>query len=142
MAKLTSCGVFTCTSLHTSYTHTHTAAVPGNRCGSIAVILDFDSVAMIALDATLAAVIIGAFFTILLLIFKNSIGMGDIKLFCLMGLYLGLSGLLNAVFFSLLVSFFVSIAVLITKKKARNDTLAFGPMIFLGTLVSIIMTYV
>ncbi len=87
----------------------------------------------------LGAFIIGGFFFLLLLIFKNSIGMGDVKLFVVMGLYLGFFGILNAVFYSLIVSFFVSVSLLITKKKGKRDTIAFGPSILIGTVISIIL---
>ena len=50
-------------------------------------------------DGFLGAIILGGFFLLLLLIFKNSIGMGDIKLFVVMGLYQGLWGAINSVFF-------------------------------------------
>lgn len=89
------------------------------------------------LDGLLGAAIIGGFFLLLLLIFKNSIGMGDIKLFALMGLYQGLWGAVNAVFFSLLVSFVLSVLLLITKKKNRKDTIPFGPSILFGTIIAI-----
>lgn len=87
-------------------------------------------------DGLLGAVLIGGFFLLLLLVFKNSIGMGDIKLFAVMGLYQGMWGALNAVFFSLLFSFFLSIVLLITRKKSRKDTISFGPSILLGTIIA------
>lgn len=90
-------------------------------------------------DSLLGCVIIGLFFIVLLFVFKNSVGMGDIKLFALMGLYQGLWGVINSVFFSLTVSFFLSIALLITKKKGRKDTISFGPSIYLGTIIAICM---
>lgn len=86
-------------------------------------------------DNLLGTVVIGAFFLILLLVFKNSIGMGDIKLFAVMGLYQGLWGAINSVFFSLMVSFVLSVVLLITKKKGRKDTISFGPSIFIGTVI-------
>lgn len=88
-------------------------------------------------DNILGAIVIGAFFLLLLLIFKNSIGMGDIKLFAVMGLYQGLWGAINSVFFSLMVSFVLSVGLLITKKKGRKDTISFGPCILLGTVIAI-----
>lgn len=88
-------------------------------------------------DNVIGAVVISAFFLLLLLVFKNSIGMGDIKLFAVMGLYQGLWGAVNSVFFSLLVSFFLSVALLITKKKSRKDTMSFGPSILIGTAIAI-----
>lgn len=88
-------------------------------------------------DNLLGAAIIAGFFLIILLIFKNSIGMGDVKLFAIMGLYQGLWGAVNSVFFSLIVSFFVSIVLLITKKKGRKDVISFGPSILIGTVIAI-----
>lgn len=88
-------------------------------------------------DGVLGAAVIGAFFLLLLLLFKNSIGMGDIKLFAVMGLYQGLWGAVNSVFFSLLASFLLSVTLLISKKKGRKDTISFGPSILLGTIIAI-----
>lgn len=88
-------------------------------------------------DNVLGAGIIGAFFLLLLLLFKNSIGMGDIKLFAIIGLYQGLWGAINSVFFSLVVSFFISLTLLISKKKGRKDSISFGPSILLGTTIAI-----
>ncbi len=88
-------------------------------------------------DNLLGAIVIGFFFFMLLLVFKNSIGMGDIKLFAIMGLYQGLWGAINSVFFSLVVSFVLSIGLLMTKKKGRKDTISFGPSILIGTVIAI-----
>lgn len=87
-------------------------------------------------DNLLGAVIIAGFFLIVLLIFKNSIGMGDVKLFAVMGLYQGLWGAVNSVFFSLIISFFLSIFLLITKKKGKKDVISFGPSILIGTAIA------
>ena len=73
-------------------------------------------------------------------IMRNSIGAGDIKLFVVIGLCLGLSNIFSAVFFSLVASFFVALFVLITKRKSRKDTIPFGPAIAIGTYTSIILT--
>lgn len=97
--------------------------------------------AIITIKSDLAgAIIIGGIFLIILLIFKNSIGMGDVKLFALMGLYQGLLGVFNSVFFSLIVSFFISIILLMLKRKNRKDVIPFGPSIYIGTVVGIFLT--
>ncbi len=88
----------------------------------------------------LGAGIIGTFFLVLLLVFKNSIGMGDVKLFTVMGLYQGLSGVINSVFYSLVVSFIVAVILLMSKKKKRTDNIPFGPSILVGTIVAISLT--
>lgn len=71
---------------------------------------------------------------------KNSIGAGDVKLFFVIGLMLGLSGTWSAVFASLIISFFVSLYLLIFKKKNRKDVIPFGPALAIGTTISIFMT--
>ena len=85
----------------------------------------------------LGAVIIGGFFLLLLVIFKNSIGMGDVKLFFVMGMFQGLWGVINSVFFSLFVSFVISIVLLISRKKNKDDAISFGPSILFGTIIGI-----
>lgn len=74
------------------------------------------------------------------LIIKNSIGAGDVKLFLVLGLMLGLQGIWGAVFMSLIVSFVVAVCLLLTKRKGRKDEIPFGPAIMLGTFISVILT--
>lgn len=71
---------------------------------------------------------------------KNSIGYGDIKLFIVMGLLLGMNGIWGAVFMSLIVAFFVAVFVLVTRKKGRKDVVPFAPAIMIGTYISVILT--
>ena len=73
-------------------------------------------------------------------IVKNSIGGGDMKLFVVMGLLLGLQGTWGAIFLSLIVSFVIAAALLITRKKTRKDAIAFGPALAVGTYLSIFLT--
>ncbi len=71
---------------------------------------------------------------------KNSIGYGDIKLFIIMGLLLGLEGIWQAIFLSLIVMFLVSVVLLISRKKTKKDSIPFGPAIAVGTYLSILMS--
>lgn len=92
------------------------------------------------MDGLVAAFIIAGFFLIIRIMFKNSIGMGDVKLFAVIGLYQGLWGAINAVFFSLLVSFFLSVILLIGKKVTKKDAISFAPSILFGTIISILLS--
>ena len=74
------------------------------------------------------------------LLLKGSIGFGDIKLFIVMGLLLGLEGIWSAIFISLIVSFIISVYLLATKKKSRKDAIPFAPALMIGTYISIIIT--
>ncbi|MCI8465282.1 MAG: prepilin peptidase [Lachnospiraceae bacterium] len=88
-------------------------------------------------DGIIGAAVVGCFFLLILLLFRNSIGMGDIKLFMVMGLYQGLWGVLNSVFFSLMVSFVLSVGLLLSRKKKRKDTISFGPSVLAGTVLAV-----
>lgn len=99
--------------------------------------LSVDSAFSVLKSSLIAAVILLLFFFLTLLVVKNSIGMGDVKLFAVIGLYQGILGSVNSVFFSLVASFFVSVVLLILKKKTRKDTISFGPCIMLGVVFAI-----
>ena len=71
---------------------------------------------------------------------KNSIGFGDMKLFVVMGLMLSLNGIWSAIFLALIVSFFISAYLLISKKKTRKDSIPFGPAIVIGTFLSVCLS--
>ena len=75
-----------------------------------------------------------------ILVVKNGIGFGDMKLFVVMGLLLGLDGIWGAIFMALIVSFFIALYVLITKKKTRKDAIPFGPALVIGTYLSICLS--
>lgn len=71
---------------------------------------------------------------------KNSIGYGDIKLFFVMGLLLGVNGIWSAIFLSLIVSFVICAYVLISKKKTRKDAIPFAPALVIGTYLSLCLS--
>ena len=81
-----------------------------------------------------AGLLLAAVLSVLLV--KNGIGFGDMKLFIVMGLMLGLEGIWGAVFLSLVVSFFVAVFAMAIKKKTRKDVIPFGPALVIGTYLS------
>ena len=70
------------------------------------------------------------------LITKNGIGMGDVKMYAAIALFMGYFGTL----FSLLVSLFIcsiaSIILLATGKKTRKDTVPLAPFVYIGTFIT------
>lgn len=91
-------------------------------------------------DIVVGALIPVLFFLLMRALFKNSIGMGDVKLFGLTGLYLGLEGNLGLIFYTLIIAFVVALFLLISKKKGRKDSIPFGPCILLGTFLTLIIS--
>ena len=82
----------------------------------------------------------GGIFLIAGLISKGSIGMGDIKILGIMGLYQGFSGVIGSIFFTLLFTFFLSLALLLIKKKKRKSTIPFAPSMLVGTFLAILLS--
>lgn len=72
-----------------------------------------------------------------LLITRKGIGMGDVKLFVLMGAFQGIIGVMSSMAATLLIAFVYGICLLVLKKKDRKDSIPFAPCILIGTLVSV-----
>lgn len=88
----------------------------------------------------IACLIVVVFFVLGVLVMKNGLGMGDIKLMLVMCLYQGFYGVISSIFISLIVAFILSIALLITRKKNKKDAIAFAPSILIGTTISVFLT--
>ncbi len=102
----------------------------------IEMIADFNTAKTELLGCLIAAIGMLVLLCVMRLIVKNGIGFGDIKLFVVMGLYYGVRGSISTLFLSFVVSFIVSIFMLVTKRKSKKDHIAFAPSILVGTLLS------
>lgn len=63
---------------------------------------------------------------------RHALGYGDVKLFGIIGLYLGLIPTYNVLFYSLIVSTMAGVFLLIVKKRGRKYQMPFGPFILIG----------
>lgn len=88
----------------------------------------------------IACLIAFLFLIVGVFIVKNGLGMGDVKLILVMCLYQGTYGIVSSMFCSLIVAFFLSLGLLIMKKKTRKDAMPFAPSILIGTFISIFIT--
>ena len=70
---------------------------------------------------------------------KKQVGMGggDIKLYAVLGLYLGPLGIMQNIFLSSLLGCFIFLGLLLLKKKTRNDPIPFGPFIIVAASAQI-----
>ena len=89
---------------------------------------------LFSLVLPLALLLLGVF------VIKNGVGMGDVKLLAVIGIFAGISGAIPSLFFALVIAFFLSIVLMIMKKKGRKDTIAFAPSLLAGTFVAIVLT--
>jgi leader peptidase (prepilin peptidase) / N-methyltransferase len=75
-----------------------------------------------------------------LLIYKSDevIGMGDVKIFLPIGLFLGLKLCIFAMMSSVIFAGLFSIVLIVTGLKKRRDTIPFGPFIVTGTFIALL----
>jgi leader peptidase (prepilin peptidase)/N-methyltransferase len=88
-------------------------------------------------EALIAAVAAGGFFFIAAVLYPRGMGMGDVKLAALLGLYLG-RAVAPAIFIALLAGVVVGAAIIARKgaKEGRKTAVAFGPFLALGGMVA------
>lgn len=68
---------------------------------------------------------------------KDSIGFGDVKLVCSIGLFLGLRNTISVSIISFVIAGFISIILLLIKKKKANEYIAFGPFIVIASIIMV-----
>lgn len=87
------------------------------------------------------ALIIAVVFCVLgMIIVKNGIGMGDVKLLLVIAIMGGMENFISILFFTMVVAFFMGIFELIIKKKGKDASIPFAPAIFAGTLICSVLT--
>lgn len=81
----------------------------------------------------------GGILFIVALIVKSALGMGDVKLFFVIGLLYGVTDSYSILLFSIVVMAVVSIVLLIAKKVTRKTAIPMAPFVAIGFLVNILM---
>ncbi len=91
----------------------------------------------------LSSALIGAgagalFFLVVLLIYPNGMGMGDVKLAFVMGLMLGWKLMIVAVWLGCVVGGIIAVSLVLSKKKNRKDVMAFGTFLSAGAIIALL----
>ncbi len=88
-------------------------------------------------EAAMALVIFGFFF-LMRAVHRGGLGMGDVKLFALMPLFLGTQLALSAILGALVAAFAFAVWSLATRRKGRKDTFAMVPAIAVGAILAVL----
>lgn len=81
----------------------------------------------------------GLLFLIVMLLSRGGMGMGDVKLVAVLGLYFGFEGLLSVLIYSMLCAFLYGLTMIITKKAGLKTKVAMAPFFFVGTILYCLM---
>lgn len=87
-------------------------------------------------SAVSGAVIGGGIFLLAHFISKGGVGMGDVKLFAVIGLYLGSGSIMAAAFLSVMAGAVYSAVMLFLKKIKLKEEIPFAPFILVGTILT------
>ncbi len=98
-----------------------------------------NQVGYILISGALAA--FGMMFVAMLcrLISPNSVGMGDVKLLGIVGIYMGLDKITGVMFPALIIMFLTSVYLLLSKKATRTTEIAFAPFILMGVITGSVL---
>ena len=94
----------------------------------------------ILLSSAIAAIALMLASVLCRLLSPESIGFGDVKLLCVMGLFLCANHVWSPIFVTLLVLFFYGIYLLIFKKANRKTELPLAPFLLVGTIIAAFLT--
>ena len=91
-----------------------------------------------ALLSAVAAALVGALFFFLLFWFSNGawMGFGDVKFVFFMGIFLGVGGLILALFCAFVSGAIIGVVLMAARRKHLGDHVPFAPFLILGTAVS------
>ncbi len=98
-----------------------------------------DMIYSIALSSFFGMAAGGGAFLLAALIMKNSIGMGDVKLVAVIGMYVGIGDLFSCMILSLLISLVTGVILIAAKKITSKDFMPFAPFLALGTILTLIL---
>ena len=91
----------------------------------------------IFINTFLSAIFAGLFFLAIVLVSKGKwMGIGDVKLVFFMGLVLGWPNIFVALFLAFLIGAFVSVILIILKKKTLKSEIPFGPFLVGATFIA------
>lgn len=86
----------------------------------------------------IGGLVCGGLLLIIALIVKSALGMGDVKMFFVLGLLYGLMDAYGILVFSVIIMGLVSIILLIAKKATTKSTIPMAPFVIIGFFLSII----
>lgn len=91
---------------------------------------------VIVLSSVLGMLLGGGMFLLARFLSKGGVGMGDVKLFAVIGSYVGSGSIMTVTFLTIVISAAYSIVMLAVKKVRWKEEIPFAPFIWTGTMLA------
>ena len=91
---------------------------------------------VIVLSSVLGMLLGGGMFLLARFLSKGGVGMGDVKLFAVIGSYVGSGSIMAVTFLTIVISAAYSIVMLAVKKVRWKEEIPFAPFIWIGTMLA------
>lgn len=93
----------------------------------------------ITFGSVVMGILLGVGFLMISLIYKDSIGLGDGIVLCVIGMAVGFIETMEVLIWASLISTVVAISGICTRKLNLKSTLPFIPFLFLGTVITVVI---
>lgn len=103
------------------------------------VLLNKEQAVFIVLAAIMGVLYGSVIFLVARLFGKNGIGMGDIKLFAVIGYFVGNTVILQVMLTSMILGCICGVVKVACKKLSMKDSMSFGPYITAGTFIILLL---
>ncbi len=90
------------------------------------------------LNGAITGAVIGSVILLIRKVFKQNIGMGDLKLLAVLSISFGYAGMVSVLFYSVVLALLYGIFMMVLKKKNKNSEIPFVPFITIGSLLTVI----
>lgn len=91
---------------------------------------------VIVLSSVLGMLLGGGMFLLARFLSKGGVGMGDVKLFAVIGSYVGSGSIMAVTFLTIVISAAYSIVMLAVEKVRWKEEIPFAPFIWIGTMLA------
>ena len=101
--------------------------------------IDTDAAIVLLMDSVIGFAIGGGIFLLVYIISRKGLGGGDVKFMAAAGLYLGLSGILPAMFCGTVLAALTGGVLILLKKIGRKDAIPLAPFLYAGILITLFL---
>lgn len=112
-------------------------SVFGIICLGVGYFSDQEGAAAYIVSSVIATVGVAICLSLAMVLTKQGIGLGDIKLLCALALIGGVYTTCGTIFFAMTTCAVLAVILLVAKKKDMHSSLPFGPFVLAGYLVTI-----